>query len=240
MVAAAKAIGGVYLQYAVNGGGHEASDPVPAKAQRAALDAVLSTLAPDVLRVPQRLLPLLSAARNGSPNRQYSIELFAGSGGTPFDPLVAADTAAELTLNALLAPTRLARVEMQHAADADALGVQELLDRLLAATMPEQSDTLSRRIAYRTLLDVARAAHDPKTTPGVAALLDQRLHEEALALAHRKGDAAERAWGASLSRLLLDPRELDKELARHARATLVPPGSPIGAEADWLSLPGDD
>jgi hypothetical protein len=240
VVAAAKAIGGVYLSYAVNGDGHEASDPVPPTAQRAALDAVLATLAPDQLRVPQRLVPLLSAARNGSPNRQYSIELFAGSAGTPFDPLVAADTAAELTLNALLAPARLARVEAQHAVDANALGVDEVLDRLLKATLPDSADALSRRIAFRTLMDIARTARDPKSTPGVAALLDQRLHEVALALAQRKGDAVDRAWGASLSRLLLDPRRLDKELASHARATPVPPGSPIGAEADWLSVPGDD
>jgi hypothetical protein len=239
MAAAAKAIGGVYLQYAVNGGGHEASDPVPSTVQRAALDAVLATLAPDQLRVPQRLLPLLSAARNGSYNRQYGIELFAGAGGTPFDPLVAADAAAELTLNALLAPARLARVEAQHAVDANALGVDEMLDRLLKATLPDSTDALSRRIAWRTLLTMARVAHNPKTTPGVAAALDQRLHEVALSLAQRKGDAADRAWGASLSRLLLDPRELDKELASHARATPVPPGSPIGAEADWLALPGD-
>ena len=70
MVAAAKAIGGVYLSYAVNGGGHEASDPVPAKAQRAALDAVLATLAPDALRVPQRLCDLdadLDQLRPGIP-----------------------------------------------------------------------------------------------------------------------------------------------------------------------------
>ena len=240
MVATAKAIGGVYLHYAVNGGGHEASDPVPPKAQRAALDAVLATLAPDQLRVPQRLVPLLSAPRNGSRNRQYSIELFSGSAGTPFDPLVAADAAAELTLDALLAPTRLARLEAQHAADAKALGVDELLDRLLAQTLPDRTDALTRRIAHRTLVDMARTAHDPKTTPGVAASLDQRLHDTALALAHRKGDAADRAWGASLSRLLLDPQQLDKELAKHARSTRVPPGSPIGAEADWLSLPGDE
>jgi len=240
MVATAKAIGGVYLHYAVNGGGHEASDPVPPKAQRAALDAVLATLAPDQLRVPQRLVPLLSAPRNGSRNRQYSIELFSDSAGTPFDPLVAADAAAELTLGALLAPTRLARLEAQHAGDANALDVDELLDRLLAATLPDRTDALARRIAHRTLMDMARTAHDPKTTPGVTALLDQRLHDVALALAHRKGDAVDRAWGASLSRLLLDPQQLDKELAKHARETKVPPGSPIGAEADWLSLPGDE
>lgn len=240
MVAAAKAIGGVYLHYAVNGGGHEASDPVPPKAQRAALDAVLATLAPDQLRVPQRLVPLLSAPRNGSRNRQYNIELFSNSAGTPFDPLVATDAAAELTLDALLAPTRLARLEAQHAGDGNALGVDELLDRLLAATLPDRTDAVSRRIAHRTLLDMARTAHDPKTTPGVAALLDQRLHDVALALAHRKGDDADRAWGASLSRLLLDPQQLDKELARHARSTAIPPGAPIGTEADWLSLPGDE
>ncbi|HEY7871288.1 MAG TPA: zinc-dependent metalloprotease [Rudaea sp.] len=239
-VAAAKAIGGVYLQYAVNGGGHEASGPVPPQAQRAALDAVLATLSPDQLRVPPRLVPLLSAARNGSPNRQYSIELFADATGTPFDPLVAADSAATLTLNALLAPARLARLETQHATDANALGVNEVLDRLLAATLPDRADALARRIAYRTLLTMAQVAHNPKTTPGVAAVLDQRLHDTALALAKRNGDAADRAWGASLSRQLLDARELDKLLGSHARNVAIPPGAPIGTEADWLALPGDD
>lgn len=240
MAAAAKAIGGVYTEYAVNGGGHEASNPVAPAAQRAALTAVLATLAPDALRVPQRLVPLLSAPHNGSYNRQYSIELFSRSAGTPFDPLVAADAAAELTLDSLLAPARLARLEAQHAGDANALGVSELLDRLLAATLPDRTDALSRRIAYRTLIDIARTAHDPHTTPGVAALLDQRLHGVSLALAQRRGDAADRAWSASLSRLLQDPRQLDKALARHARATAVPPGAPIDGGADWLALPGDE
>jgi len=236
-VAAAKAIGGVDLRYAVNGGGHESSAPVPAAAQRAALDAVLGTLAPDQLRVPARLLPLLSAARNGSPNRQYRIELFAGAGGTVFDPLVAADSAAELTLDALLAPARLARLQAQHAADPGALGVDEVLDRLLAATLPERTDALTRRIAYRTLMTLARVAHDPKTTPGVASRLDQRVHEVALALADRHGSAADRAWGASLSRQLLDPRQLDQLLAKRPRSVAVPPGAPIDDEGDWMTMP---
>ncbi|HMM56345.1 MAG TPA: zinc-dependent metalloprotease [Rudaea sp.] len=239
MVAAAKVIGGVYTQYAVNGSGHEAAEPAAPAAQRAALDAVLATLAADALRVPPRLVPLLSAARNGSDNRQYSIELFTDSAGTPFDPLVAADSAAELTLDTLLAPTRLARLQAQHAGDANALGVDEVLDRLLAATLPDKSDALTRRIAWRTLLTMAQTAHNPKTTPGVAAILDQRLHDTALALAKRNGDAADRAWGASLSRQLLDPRELEKLIASHSRRVDIPPGAPIGSDADWLALPGD-
>ena len=165
MVAAVKAVGGVDLRYAVNGGGREISAAVSPNMQRAALDAVLGTLAPDQLRVPARLLPLLSAARNGSPNRQYQIELFAGSDGHVFDPLVAADTAAELTLDALLAPARLARLDAQHAEDPKALGVNELLDHLLQVTLPNRSDALTRRIAYRTLVTLAQVAHDPATTP---------------------------------------------------------------------------
>ena len=241
MVAAAKAIGGVDLSYAVNGDGHEGPAVVPAQTQRAALDAVLATLSPDALRVPQRLVPLLSAARNASPNRQYQIELFADSDGTPFDPLVAADAAAELTLNALLAPTRLARLDVQHADDAKSLGVDELLDRLMATTLPDDTDALSRRIAYRTLITLAQVAHNPKTTPGVAAMLDQRVHDVAVALGKRHGSGADRAWAASLSRQLLDPHQLESLLAKRARNVAVPPGSPIGsAEGDWLSMPGEE
>jgi hypothetical protein len=131
-------------------------------------------------------------------------------------------------------------LESQHATDANALGVNEVLDRLLAATLPDRTDTLARRVAWRTLLTIAQAAHNPKTTPGVAAVLDQRLHDTALALAKRNGDAADRAWGASLSRQLLDARELDKLLAAHARSVAIPPGAPIGEAADWLALPGDN
>lgn len=240
VVAATKAIGGVDLAYAVNGDGRESAAPVPAQAQRAALDAVLTTLSPDQLRVPDRLLPLLSAARNGSQNRQYDIELFDGPRGPVFDPLVAADTAAEVTLDALLAPSRLARLDAQHAADPNVLGVDELLDRLLATTLPNDTDALSRRIAYRTLITLAQVAHNPRTTPGVAARLDQRVHEVALALAQRHASTADRAWGASLSRQLLDPQQLDKLLAERPRRVAVPPGAPIGGEGDWMAMPGED
>lgn len=235
--AAAKAIGGTDFSYAVNGSGKETALPVSPQAQRAALGALLSTLAPDQLRVPAGLLPLLSAARNGGENRQFEIELLATSGGPVFDPLVAADVATEITLGTLLAPTRLARLEVQHAADAKALGVSELLDQLVAATLPDQTDALTRRIAYRMIVTLAQTARRPDTAPEVSALLDQRVHDLADTLSRRKGDAAERAWGASLSRHLLDPQQMEKLLADRPRSVEVPPGDPIGGESDWMDVP---
>ncbi|MEA1676007.1 zinc-dependent metalloprotease [Nitrospirillum sp. BR 11163] len=235
--AAAKSVGGVTFAYSVKGDGREASAPVAAAAQRAALSALLSTLSADQLRVPAGLLPLLSAARNGSDNRQFDIELFATAGGPVFDPLVAADVAASITLNTLLAPTRLARLAAQHAADPQALGVAEVLERLTAAALPDRSDAVSRRVAYRAIVTMAQVARRPGTTPEVAALLDQRVQEVAETLAKGRGDTDERAWALSLSRQLLDPQQADKLLADHPRSVEVPPGDPIGGESDWMDLP---
>jgi hypothetical protein len=232
VVAAAKAIGGADFSYALNGGGREQSQPVPAEAQRAALSALLATLSPAALHVPDRLVPLLSAPRNGSDNRQFDIEVFATERGPLFDPLVAADVAAEITLNALLAPARLARVSAQHTVDPNMLGVSAILDALWSATAPAQGDTLSQRIAYRAIVKMAAVAQDKETTPEVAALLDQKLHDIGERLSG--GDA----WAQSVSRKLLDPRERAKLAEDLPRNVPIPPADPIGGgEGDWMDLP---
>lgn len=234
--AAAKSIGGVDFASAINGGGSELSTPVAPARQRAALAALLATLAPEELRVPSGLLPLLSAARNGSANRQFDIELFATAGGPVFDPIVAADVAAALTLRTLLAPTRLERLQIQHAENQAALGLGELLDRLTVTILPDRTDLLQRRLAYRGIVTMAQVAHEPGTAPEVAALLDQRVHDIALGLARRDGDEADRAWGSSLSRQLLDPQERQKLLSDRPYPVGVPPGEPIGAESEWMDF----
>jgi len=232
VVAAAKAIGGGEFSYALNGGGREYSLPVPADAQRAALSALLATLSPDALRVPARLVPLLSVPRNGSDNRQFDIEVFATEHGPIFDPLVAADAAAEITLNALLAPARLDRVSAQHAIDADMPGVEEILDKLWAAVRPQAPDALSHRIAYRAIVTMAAVSQDKAATPEVAALIDQRVHDIGEQLSG--GDA----WSASLSRKLLDPRERAKLVHDLPLTVPVPPADPIGAgEGEWMDMP---
>lgn len=237
VVAAAKAIGGADFGYSVNGDGTEAAVPVSAADQRAALDAVLATLTPEALRVPPGLVPLLSAPRSGSYNRQFEIEIFASPGGPLFDPLVAADAAAQIGLNALLSPRRLARVAAQHVVDPQALGVDELLDRVIAATVPDRGDALARRIAYRAIAKLAQVAEDKGTTPEVAAAIDGRLQRLATALAKRNGDTADRDWGASLSRRLSDPDQRKALAQDFPRAAPIPPADPIGGEGEWMELP---
>ena len=195
------------------------------------------TLSPEALNVPSRLVPLLSSARNGSDNRQFEIEVFGTEHGPLFDPLIASDVASEITLTSLLAPARLARVSAQHAIDGSMLGVEEILDKLWSAVAMEHASTLSRRITYRTVTVLAATAQDKATSPEVAALIDQKLFDVGEQLAKRDGDADDKAWAASLSRKLLDPRQRAKLAADLPRSVPVPPGDPIGGgESDWMDL----
>ena len=235
LVAAAKQIGGVDFTYAINGGGREATEPVAAAQQRAALDAVLATLRPEALRVPPTLLPLLSAAQNGTYDRQYETEIFATAGGPVFDPLVAADAAAQLAVQTLLGPRRLARLVVQHHSDPAALGVGEVIDRLTDTVLASTGDDLGRRIATRTLAIMAQMAWRADTSPEAAAALDQKLADVAALLAKRKASGAERAWALSLSRRLANPDQRGELAASLPRAVTVPPGDPIG-EDDWMDL----
>jgi hypothetical protein len=229
--AAAKLIGGYDFAYAVAGGGHEATTPVPRAEQQAALDALLATMTPDALRVPPALVPLLSAGRSGPDDRQFDIEVMETAGGPVFDPLVAADVAASTTLDALLAPSRLQRLAVQHQADAGALGPADVIDTLVTRMVLSASDALSQRIATRTLLDLARLARDPAASPGVKAIADQAVVDAAAKLARGRD-----AWAQSTARLLRDEDRLTKALADLPKSEpRTPPGMPIGGgEGEWM------
>jgi hypothetical protein len=238
--AAAKAIGGVDFAYSVRGDGREASPPVDAATQRRALEALLATLSPAELEVPTSLLPQLSAGWSGNNDRQFDIEIFRTAGGPVFDPLAASEAAAAVTLNALLAPERLNRLHIQNSQDGSALGADELIDRLIAATFAAEpnasSRAVQRRVAHATALSLARVQRDPALSPTLAAAMDSRLRRLAETLEKRRGSDAERDWSRGLAHLLRDREALDKALAEPARAPRVPPGMPIGGgEDDWFS-----
>lgn len=236
-VAAAKSIGGVDFAYTLKDDPRGTPRPVAADTQRAAIAAVLRTIAPDALQLPGALPALLSAPRNGTDNRQFEIELFETAGGPVFDPLVAADTATQLTLGTLLAPRRLQRMEVQHAVDPAMPGVTALLDAVEGAALADRATPLGRRIATRAIVVMAGAARATATPPEAAALLTERVNRIATRLARTAAGGDEGAWAAGLSRQLLDPQALATLIAERPRTPDIPPGDPIGSD-DWMAPVG--
>ena len=229
--AAAKFVGGVDYGYAVAGDAVKPALPVPADRQRAALAAVAATLDPAALTVRPDLLPLLSQASNGNTDRQYDIEVMATAGGPVFDPLVAADTAATFTLQLLLNPQRLARLQLQHAADPSQLGVADVFD-LVERVAARRGNELERRIAYRALISLAQINLAKGTDVEIAALAGARLQRIADALARGNG-----AWERGVGALLNDRDRLAAEVERGAKTPPVPPGMPIGGASPDYPAP---
>ncbi|HVS33349.1 MAG TPA: zinc-dependent metalloprotease [Thermoanaerobaculia bacterium] len=110
--AAAKSIGGVYFTYAVKTPSGVSPSPVrevvPAARQRDAIAAVVSTLEPEFLALPDALIDLIPP-----PAHAYeggTIELFNRRRDPIFTNEAAAAAAASITLSALLDPLRAARM----------------------------------------------------------------------------------------------------------------------------------
>lgn len=231
--AVGKLVGGIDYAYAVAGDNHPLPAPVPAATQLAAIDALLATLSAEALTVPAALVMPLSSPVNGSGDVQFDQEVFRNAGAAAFDPLVAADVAAQIPLDSLLAPARLARLYEQHRRDPKLPGVEMLLDRLVTATVGARADAVGRRIAYRTILTIAEAAQDEAISPDVAALLGDRLRIIGATLG--KGGAGEDgAWSRHVAALLADDDWLTRELAKRQKVPAIPPGMPIGGDSGWF------
>src|SRR5260221_1811702 len=225
--AAAKSLGGVDFPYAVNGETLTART-VPGATQWAALYGLLDTISPAELAVPTRLQPLLSSGSGGNSDRQIDIEIIPTGGGPGFDPLKATEVGAVQTLNALLAPQRLNRLEAQHAADAAVPSPAQLTELLLGRVMAGAGTEVGQRVATTAILGLARVQHDPALSPTVALQLAGRLDRLADQLARSR--EADQDWAKGLSALLKDREALDKAIVDPARLPRVPPGMPIGMD----------
>lgn len=231
--AAAKLLGGVESSYAVGADAAGQGSAVAGAAQHKALTALLATLDPAALDVPEALIPALSAGWSGDGDRQFEIEVMRTPGGTVFDPLVAADVAAQVTLGAVLAPDRLARLADQHRRDAAIPGIGELAERLIGlAVRPPAAPRLAavrRTVGTRILMALARAAQDAGTGSEAALRIDQALDDWAAAQAGaRIADRDDRAWALAMARLLHDREARAAAIARETAVPAVPPGMPIG------------
>ncbi|MGJ8537415.1 MAG: zinc-dependent metalloprotease [Parasphingopyxis sp.] len=229
--AASKVLGGVDFNYALNGDGLERATPVAAESQRAALDALLRTLDPQALGVPDTVLPYLSNAYSGNNDRQTSIEIFPTAGGPVFDPLKATELGAVVSLAGLLAPGRLNRLEIQSQSASDIPGAHEVIDAVIGRTFGftgRESDAgVRRRIATTTALALARVQRDAGLSPTIALALSDRLDSLADALDGRGSDVHAQ-WRRGLGNLLRDREALNAAIADEDRLPRVPPGMPIG------------
>jgi hypothetical protein len=114
--AVSKVLGGVNYSYAVRGDGQPTNEMVPVAAQMDALDALLMTLQPDFLALPEEVIELIPPQPIGY---RRDRELFRIHTGLTFDPIGAAESSANHTISFMLNAQRLTRIVEQHARSAE-------------------------------------------------------------------------------------------------------------------------
>jgi hypothetical protein len=219
------------------------SQSVPGARQRQALTALLTTLDPAVLDLPDTLIGELSAGRDGHDDPAYDIEVFGDAGSPVFDIDAAAKAAADVTLADLLDPQRLQRVSDQGARQAGQLGLSELLETTIAYVfdarpLESRREALRRVVQARLVARLADVLADKAASPAVIASVRGELNLLGETLSHRRGgDVAGQAQAAWLSGLILDrSRDALAQMAAADKGFDPPPGMPIGdgGEACWF------
>ena len=146
--AAAKLIGGFEFAYNMKGDTLPASAPVDDARQRLALAALLETINPGALTLPQPLLDQLTPPLGGFGVLAGGGEAFKARTDPKFDLIAAAESAAAVTFNALLHPARAARLIEYRRRDPAALGFGELLTASDTIVFREPASSEQREIAY--------------------------------------------------------------------------------------------
>jgi hypothetical protein len=236
LIAVGKLVGGHQYSYAMRGDGQDTTAPVLPDRQREAIAALLNTLAPEVLRVPENVLRLIPPRPPGNPK---SRETFPSSTGKVFEPIGAAQSAASLTLEVLLEPGRAARMIASNARNALAPGFDELTDDLLRATwFATQQSGIDGEI-QRTVNNLALerlmilATNKEADTQARAIALDAVNRLDSW-LAQRAGSENNSQWRAHYSFAIFRIEQMrnDPSAIEQYVPVTVPPGEPIGTTLD--------
>lgn len=230
--ATAKLIGGINYTYATRGDKQVVTEVVDKREQQKALDALLQTLSPEVLTLPENIIALIPPRAPGVRN---SRELFAKHTGLTFDPLAAAEASADFTLSFLLHPERASRL-VELGARGNNLSLQEVVAQLVNSTwksrrkegLEEMVQLQTEQLVLTHLLALARnedAAYQARAT-ATAALQDIKNFIESKQKSY-KADAYQAHLTFALARL---NRPVSEEI-KPSRQLDLPPGAPIGSGA---------
>ncbi len=223
--AAVTEIGGLDYRYQLRGDGAPGPAIVSAAAQRRALTAVLKTLSPEFLTLPEPLLKVLPPRPPGLPATRES---FPSRTRPAFDPIMAAECAADLTLAGLFNPQRAARLVEYAARDPGNLTLQAVIDAAVATTAKAPRSggliqAVQRAVYVRTVEALLTLAANPNVPAEVRAATQAKLTE-----IRRQADS--RAATDAYLAHRIDLYFAGPEKFAPAEPIEAPPGMPIGEE----------
>lgn len=230
----AKLIGGLDYSYNVRGDGQSHPNPVADSLQRSALDAMLKTLSPDLLNMPENIIDLIPPRPLGYYD---SRELFNSHTDPAFDPLGAVETAANMTAELLFNKQRAARLVDYKARNNNRLGLGEMLDQVIAQTWQSLPETgypgaIRNTINHVVLYHMMQLAADRDASSQVRAVTNlklEALREWMMEKAEEESVTEQQAASLLYGYRILQQVKDEGKILPPAKPLSPPPGSPIGS-----------
>ncbi|MDX1705852.1 zinc-dependent metalloprotease [Pseudidiomarina sp.] len=220
--AAVKMLAGVHYSYYITAEDDPDYRPVNAQQQQRALQQLTQTLTAEQLALPESIKVLLVPTAYGEP---ASRETFSGLTGLIPDADSMAASAARFTLELMLHPQRLERLQQQQQQDADIPDVYQVLKHIeqqaIAPAYQPDASSLEQRLAFESLTAI------------VQTYMNEQLSSTAKAPLYSFLQAQQQAWeSAAVSDhrqfALAALRQLFTEQSWPLKpAPALPPGSPI-------------
>jgi hypothetical protein len=233
------------------------TEAIPYAEQVKALHAVLETLKPETLTLPESLLKILPPR---PPDYPRTRESFGAHTGLTFDAEGPVEAAAGLTASLLFHPERASRLVEDHARDAKTLGLEEEIEAVLKATwkaprlsgLEGQTQFTVDDIVLDHLLELAAAGGGAGMSAGAAFPAGVSVaggggrgaasgEARAIALAAAVGleswlktQAGSSEAAAHFAAGIAEIEEFRRDPAKFAPAPelATPPGQPIGSDED--------
>lgn len=232
--AASKFIGGLNYRYALRGDGQPITEMISPAQQQKALEALLKTISPSTLMLPEDVLASMPPRPIGYTRHRELIKIRTE---LTFDALSISESASHLTFSLLFHPARAGRLVEYHARDVRQPGLETIIDKVIQATYKAPSkngyEGAVQMTVNETLLNsLIELASNANASALVKGITYSKLEQLRDLLILKSKIATDEDWRAhynyALSRVKSfkeNPQEYHPEVS-----TVAPPGQPIGLD----------
>jgi Met-zincin/Domain of unknown function (DUF5117) len=235
--AAAKVIGGVNYRYALRGDGQFVTQLVSKDEQIKALNALLATVTPQALTIPENIIKKIPPRPLGYDRHR---ELMKSKTDLTFDAISAAETAADLTFSLILNHARVNRLYEHNSRDNNmpsvAFVLNQLIDKTIRSTPLKGYEGAVQSAINQSLLNniLHIAATDEVAAPVRGTVLEILGQLETFLQQQSLSDMTKRTHALFMHRQIKNFRDNPADYKR-AVAQPPPPGQPIGSlhACDW-------
>ncbi|HEY3429136.1 MAG TPA: zinc-dependent metalloprotease [Cyclobacteriaceae bacterium] len=237
--AASKIIGGLNYRYALRGDGQPVTELVSSAQQMKALQALMSTVTPEALALPQAVIKIIPPRPIGYPR---SREVIKTRTDLAFDPMAAAESASDMTFGLILNSARATRVVQQNAMNAQQPSLETIIDNMLnntfkSASKPGYEGQLQMTVNHTLLNNMMKLAVNSDASAQTRAIASLKIDQLRQWLVSKTNSTANESWKAHYAFELKlihgyqeNPREYKSE-----NSLPPPPGQPIGQDDEFCS-----